>query len=138
MAELRDQVGARPGAREIIFGGHSLALDQAEWASCTATHTATKRFLYPTTHDSTWDFAVGRYPYYGGPVVRVHFYQPGRRADQPEECTPRLHNGMIYICRAGCREAGADRASELPRRAVDSGPFRHTHVVMDRAPVGDP
>ncbi|POX64862.1 hypothetical protein C3492_03750 [Streptomyces sp. Ru62] len=71
--------------RVITFGKHSLALDQVEWVSYTATHTATKRFLYPTTHDHTWDFAVGRYPYHGGPVVRVHFYQAGRRADHPEE-----------------------------------------------------
>jgi hypothetical protein len=69
----------------ITFGKHSLALDQAEWVSYTATHTATKRFLYPTTHDSRWDFVVGRYPYYGGPRVHVHFYQAGRRAEQPEE-----------------------------------------------------
>ncbi|MGW7614407.1 hypothetical protein ACWGLG_00875 [Streptomyces antimycoticus] len=83
--------------QEIIFGRHSLALDQAEWVSYTATHTATKRFLYPTTHDSTWDFAVGRYPYYGGPVVRVHFYEPGRRADQPEEWTFLVHLARQHL-----------------------------------------
>lgn len=83
--------------QQIIFGRHSLALDQAEWVSYTATHTATKRFLCPTTHDSTWDFAVGGYPYYGGPVVRVHFFQPGRRADQPAEWTFLVNLARQYL-----------------------------------------
>ncbi|MEV6128911.1 hypothetical protein AB0M05_19065 [Streptomyces violaceusniger] len=83
--------------QQITFGRHSLALDQVEWVSYTATHTATKRFLYPTTHDSTWDFAVGRYPYYGGPVVRVHFYQAGRRADQPAEWTFLVNLARQYL-----------------------------------------
>ncbi|MFC0602479.1 hypothetical protein [Streptomyces palmae] len=70
---------------EITYGKKSIALDQVEWVGYAATHTATKRFLYPTTHDSTWDFVVGRYPYHGGPSVRVGFYRTGRRAEQPEE-----------------------------------------------------
>ncbi|WP_217167866.1 hypothetical protein [Streptomyces sp. AC512_CC834] len=96
----------------ITFGRHSLALDEVEWVGYAATHTATKRFLFPTTHDSTWEFAVGRYPYYGGPVIRVPFYQGGRRADQPAEWTflvnlarqylePRLLTDMVARIRRG-------------------------------------
>ncbi|MEV5382175.1 hypothetical protein [Streptomyces sp. NPDC052721] len=81
----------------ITFGRHTLALDQVEWVSYTATHTATKRFLYPKTHDSTWDFAVGRYPYHGGPLVRVHFFQAGRRAEQPEEWTFLVNLARRYL-----------------------------------------
>ncbi|WP_399894992.1 hypothetical protein ACGH7X_38425 [Streptomyces sp. BBFR51] len=96
----------------ITFGRHSLALDEVEWVGYAATHTATKRFLFPTTHDSTWEFAVGRYPYYGGPVIRVPFYQGGRRADQPAEWTflvnlvrqylePRLLTDLVARVRRG-------------------------------------
>ncbi|WP_048910209.1 hypothetical protein [Streptomyces sp. NRRL WC-3744] len=81
----------------ITFGRHTLALDQVEWVSYTATHTATKRFLFPTTHDTAWDFAVGKYPYYGGPVVRVHFSQAGRRADQPDEWTFLVNLARRYL-----------------------------------------
>ncbi|GHE59104.1 hypothetical protein GCM10014715_10390 [Streptomyces spiralis] len=71
----------------ITYGRRSITLDQVEWISYSATQTAQKRFLYPTTYDNTWDFQVGRYPYHGGPKVSVHFFRAGRRADQPEEWT---------------------------------------------------
>ncbi|WP_425838548.1 hypothetical protein [Streptomyces fractus] len=79
----RKPLHASPAA--ITYGKKSIALDQVEWVAYAATHTATKRFLYPTTHHSTWDFLVGRYPYYGAPLVRVDFYESGRRAEQPPE-----------------------------------------------------
>ncbi|MEU0602725.1 hypothetical protein ABZ484_31555 [Streptomyces sp. NPDC006393] len=69
----------------ITYGRASIDLDQVEWISYWATHTAQKRFLYPTTYTNTWDFQVGRYPYYGGQKVSVRFFEAGRRADQPEE-----------------------------------------------------
>ncbi|MDX3319737.1 hypothetical protein PV415_22785 [Streptomyces sp. ME03-5684b] len=81
----------------ITFGKYSLALDQVEWVSYTGTHTATKRFLYPMTHDSTWEFAVGRYPYRGGPVIRVPFYECGRRAEQPEKWTFLVNLARQYL-----------------------------------------
>ncbi|WP_049578419.1 hypothetical protein [Streptomyces sp. SBT349] len=69
----------------ITYGRKSIALDQAEWVGYAATHTAQKRFMFPTTYENTWEFRVGRYPYHGGPQVAVHFSRAGRRADQPEE-----------------------------------------------------
>jgi hypothetical protein len=81
----------------ITYGRKSMALDQVEWVGYTATHTATKRFLYPTTHDSTWEFVVGRYPYYGGPKVAVSWSKGGRRAEQPEEWTFLVNLSQRYL-----------------------------------------
>ena len=69
----------------ITYGRKSIALDQVEWISYTATRIAEKRFMYPTTYDNVWTFQVGRYPYSGGPRVSVRFSKSGRRAEQPEE-----------------------------------------------------
>lgn len=71
--------------RMVAYGRHAMALDQVEWVAYGATRTATKRFLYPTTHHGEWDFAVGRYPYHDGQRVAVNFYQGGRRGEQPAE-----------------------------------------------------
>ena len=70
--------------RAITFGRKSLALDQVEWVSYWVTHTATKRFLFPTTHSTEWHFEVGGYPYYGGPKLGVSDFMLGRRDDLPE------------------------------------------------------
>ncbi|MFJ8357916.1 hypothetical protein [Streptomyces sp. NPDC093984] len=96
----------------ITYGRKSIALDQVEWISYWATHTAEKRFLFPTTYDNTWDFRVGRYPYYGGPQVSVHFSRAGHQAEQPEEWTflvnlvrqylePRLLTELVAQVRRG-------------------------------------
>ena len=96
----------------ITFGRHTMRLDEAEWLSYSATHTATRRFLFPTTHDNSWTFAVGRYPYHGGPAVRVFLDRAGRRTDPPEEwvflvelamrhLAPRLLAGLVAHVRRG-------------------------------------
>ncbi|MBI0293609.1 hypothetical protein JBE04_03650 [Streptomyces sp. PRKS01-29] len=107
----------------ITFGRHSLALDQVEWVSYTATHTATKRFLYPTTHDSTWDFAVGRYPYYGGPVVRVHRRAPSSPCwPGPDGGAPVrgvLHGGTPGLRRRRSAAAVSDRCRRGPGHRAD-------------------
>lgn len=67
----------------ITYGKKSIALDEVEWVSYWAIHRATKRFLFPTTHDSEYHFAVGRYPY-TGPAVAVSQFIPGRKEEAPE------------------------------------------------------
>jgi hypothetical protein len=72
----------------ITFGKRSIALDEVEWVGYSATHTATKRFLWPTTHESAHAFQVDKYPYYGGlgrDGVLVNFHAFGRRSEPPEE-----------------------------------------------------
>lgn len=69
----------------ITYGRKSIELEQVEWVSYSATQIAERRFMFPTFYENKWDFQVGRYPYYGGPKVAVHFSRAGRRADQPEE-----------------------------------------------------
>jgi hypothetical protein len=132
----------------ITYGRRSIALDEAEWVSYWAAHTATKRFLYPTTHHSDYHFEVGRYPY-TGPAVAVHDYVPGRRDVVPESWTflvdlePRLLDDLVarvdqqYAAvqrhglglPVGRPTAGADRAAEPSQRGVDAGAVRRAHVV---------
>lgn len=71
----------------ITYGSKSLALDEIEWVSYWATYTTEKRFMYPTTHKSEWDFEVGRYPYHGGPKIRLHFLKGGREREAPDMWT---------------------------------------------------
>ena len=96
----------------ITFGKHSMALDEVEWVADWATHTATKRFLTPTSHDSQYDFEVGRDPYPVGPRLIVHDYVPGRSEEVPEAWTflvnlanrylvPRLLTGLVERVRRG-------------------------------------
>lgn len=95
----------------ISYGRKSIALADAEWVSYRAVHTATKRFLYPTTHDGQWFFEVGRYPYRGA-AVAVNDFRAGRRTDPPEYWTflvnlaqqylePRLLTGLVEQIRRG-------------------------------------
>ncbi|GCB46209.1 hypothetical protein [Streptomyces sp. NL15-2K] len=69
----------------ITYGRKSIALDEVEWVSYSATQIAEKRFMFPTFYNNKWEFQVGRYPYYGGQKVSVLFSKGGRRAEQPEE-----------------------------------------------------
>jgi hypothetical protein len=68
--------------------------------------------MFPTTHENTWDFQVGRYPNPGGPKVSVHQSRIGRQADQPGEWTflvnlvrqylePRLLTELVARVRGG-------------------------------------
>jgi hypothetical protein len=93
----------------ITYGRKSIALDQVEWISYSATQIAEKRFMFPTFYDNKWDFRVGRY---GGPEVAVRFSKGGRRAEQPEEWTflvnlarqylePRLLTELVARVRSG-------------------------------------
>lgn len=95
----------------ISYGRKSIALADVEWVSYRAVHTATKRFLYPTTHDGQWFFEVGRYPYRGA-AVAVNDFRAGRRTDPPEYWTflvnlaqqylePRLLTGLVEQIRRG-------------------------------------
>lgn len=95
----------------ISYGRKSIALADVEWVSYRAVHTATKRFLYPTTHDGQWFFEVGRYPYRGA-AVAVNDFRAGRRTDPPEYWTflvnlaqqylePRLLTGLLEQIRRG-------------------------------------
>jgi len=96
----------------ITYGRKSIALDEVEWVSYWAVHTATKRFLYPTTHHSVWHFQVGKYPYMGAQVVAVPNFRAGRREDPPESWTflanlahqylePRLLTELVARVRRG-------------------------------------
>ncbi|MGW0299217.1 hypothetical protein ACWDYK_21250 [Streptomyces anthocyanicus] len=69
----------------ITYGRKSILLHEVEWVAYTATQIAEKRFMFPTFYNNTWEFRVGRYPYYGGQKVSVLFSKGGRRAEQPEE-----------------------------------------------------
>jgi hypothetical protein len=71
--------------RVITYGRKSIALDEVEWVGFSATRVAEKRFMFPTFYTNTWQFQVGRYPYYGGPKVSVLMSKGGREAEQPAE-----------------------------------------------------
>jgi hypothetical protein len=84
---LHTKVSGKPlhaDPRVITYGKKSIALEEVEWVSYWATHTTTRHYFWPTTHDSAWDFKVGRYPYLGGPKIAVRYYQPGRQDDAPD------------------------------------------------------
>jgi hypothetical protein len=81
----------------ITSGKKSIALDEVEWVSYWATHTATKRFLYPTTHHSEWVFQAGKYPYLGKQMVAVPYFRAGRREDAPESWTFLVHLAQRYL-----------------------------------------
>lgn len=72
----------------ITYGKRSIALDEVEWVGYSVTHTATKRFLWPTSHESAFDFQVDKYPYHGGlgrDGVLVNFHAFRRVSEPPEE-----------------------------------------------------
>jgi hypothetical protein len=97
-----DRIRLYADPQVIAYGRDSIALDQVEWVSYWATQTATKRLLYPTTHDSEWDFEVGRYPYYAGPRqpdgrIAVRFWKAGRRDGPPEEWTFLVNLARQYL-----------------------------------------
>ncbi|WP_415647947.1 hypothetical protein [Stackebrandtia soli] len=96
----------------ITYGKKSIALDQVEWVSYTATQVAEKRFLFPTFYQNYWTFHVGQYPYYSGHKVAVSFSKGGRHAEQPQGWTflinlskqylePRLLDDLITRVRRG-------------------------------------
>jgi hypothetical protein len=91
----RKQLHADP--QVITYGKKSIALDEVEWVSYTATHTATKRFMYPTTHHSEWHFNVGTYPYNGSAAVAVNEFRAGRREDPPEFWTFLVNLSQQYV-----------------------------------------
>jgi hypothetical protein len=70
--------------RVITYGKKSIALDEVEWVSYWATHTATRHYFWPTTHDSEWGFKVGRYPRFGGPKIAVRYDLSGRQDHAPD------------------------------------------------------
>lgn len=80
----------------ITYGRKSIALDEVEWVSYWATHTATKRFMWPTSHDSQWFFQVGRFPYKGA-TVAVNQFIAGRREDAPEYWTFLANLSQRYL-----------------------------------------
>jgi hypothetical protein len=99
-------------SRVITHGRKSIALDEVEWVSYWAAHTATKRFLYPTTHHSEWHFQVGKYPYLGAQTVSVLDFRAGRNEEPPESWTflvnlaqrhlePRLLTDLVTRVRGG-------------------------------------
>lgn len=67
--------------RVIAYGKKSIRLEEVEWVSYSATQTATRHYFSPTTHDSEWEFKVGRYPFFGGPKIAVSYYLAGRQED---------------------------------------------------------
>jgi hypothetical protein len=69
--------------QRITYGRKSIALDEVEWVSYSATRIAEKRFMFPTFYTNKWEFQVGRYPYYGGPKISVLISKGGREAEQP-------------------------------------------------------
>ena len=83
-------------SRVIAYGRKSIELAEVEWVSYRAVHRATKRFLYPTTHDSQWFFEVGRYPYKGA-AVAVNQFVGGRREDAPEYWTFLVSLSQRYL-----------------------------------------
>jgi hypothetical protein len=96
----------------ITYGRQSMALDEVEWVAYWAAHTATKRALYPTTHDSQYDFEIGKDPYPVGPRLIVHEYVPGKSQEAPEVWTflvnlasrylvPRLLTDLVERVRSG-------------------------------------
>ncbi|WP_026930726.1 hypothetical protein [Glycomyces tenuis] len=83
--------------RVIAFGRKSMALAEVEWVGYSAIHTTTHRLLTPASHDGQWDFVVGKYPYYGGPQVIVHFYEPGRSSAPPPEWVFLMNLAAQYV-----------------------------------------
>lgn len=79
---LDTQVSGKPLHADpwvITYGKKSISLEEVEWVSYSATHTATRHYFSPTTHDSEWEFKVGRYPYFGGPKIALSYYLAGRQ-----------------------------------------------------------
>ena len=70
--------------RVITYGRKSIALEEVEWVSYWVTHSATRHYFRPTTHDSEWGFMAGRYPYFGGPKIAVRHYLSGGQDDAPD------------------------------------------------------
>ena len=83
-------------SRVITYGRKSIALDEVEWVSYWAVHTATKRFMFPTTHSSEWHFQVGRYPYKGA-TVAVDQFVVGRGEEAPEYWTFLANLSQRYL-----------------------------------------
>jgi hypothetical protein len=135
---LDTEVSGKPlfaDPRVITYGKKSMALEEAEWVSYWATHTATRHYFWPTTHDSEWGFTVGRYPYFGGPKIAVRYYLPGRQDDAPDSWTfltnlcrqylePRLLTDLVGRVRHGETVAvgGSVKVSQdgiaCPRRRI--------------------
>jgi hypothetical protein len=70
--------------RVITYGKKSIALEEVEWVSYWVTHTATRHYFSPTTHDSEWGFKVGRYAHFGGPKIAVRYDSVGRQHHAPD------------------------------------------------------
>lgn len=96
----------------ITYGRRSLRLDEVEWVSYSSTRIAERRFMFPTFYTNTWEFHVGRYPYYGGQKVSVVLSKGGRDAERPPEWTflvdlamrhlePRLLDALLTRVRRG-------------------------------------
>jgi hypothetical protein len=87
-ASLETRLGGKrlhADTETITYGRATLRLAEVEWVSYSATRIASKRLMFPTFYENTWEFHVGRYPYYGGQKVSVRFSKGGRTAEQPRE-----------------------------------------------------
>lgn len=81
----------------ITYGRQSIALDEVEWVSYWATHTATKRALFPTTHDGEYHFDVGKYPYNRAQKIAVNDLILGRPKNPPEFWTFLVNLSQRYL-----------------------------------------
>ncbi|WP_328459322.1 hypothetical protein [Streptomyces sp. NBC_00448] len=150
-------------AMAISFGRKSIRLHEVEYVCFSANRIAEKRFMYPTTYRNEWHFQVGRYPYSGGPHIRVPFLTYGRQAQQPPQwlhlmewaeqlLLPRLLDELITRVRQGqtvqtggsvhvSREGIActkPRIALVPWSALSQVQISNGMVVIHRAGTDNP
>ncbi|MGW4816833.1 hypothetical protein ACWEPB_35035 [Kitasatospora cineracea] len=77
----------------ITYGKETLALDDIEWVCYSVTRTVTHRFLWPSSHETTYGFGAGP----SGRLSSLTFSVYGRNARPPQEWTALVELVQQYV-----------------------------------------
>ncbi|MEU3493428.1 hypothetical protein ABZ747_08005 [Kitasatospora cineracea] len=77
----------------ITYGKETLALDDIEWVCYSVTRTVTHRFLWPSSHETTYGFGAGP----SGRLSSLPFSVYGKNARPPQEWTALVELVQQYV-----------------------------------------
>ncbi|WP_371798140.1 hypothetical protein OG963_00230 [Streptomyces sp. NBC_01707] len=83
--------------RQIVYGRHSIELEEVEWVSYSATHTIHRGFLFPSMHDTSYQLSVGHDERGRKPVIGLGWFKNGKNHVTPPEWIAMVEFVQRYV-----------------------------------------